>query len=98
MQRDDDQWRPQADEENIEYDEESGRAVTTDPESMLMKFRENLAEQENTNADMMNEMARMKYEKAVRNRDPNEFWRDTDPLFGDSKPDFYKDESFKSNL
>jgi hypothetical protein len=81
LQREAEQWRPQALHENIEYDEVTGRPISTDPESMLAKFRENLEEKKKINANVMNKIAQMKYEKALRNRDGDEYVTNFDPIF-----------------
>ena len=59
---------------------------------MLIKFRENLAEKKKINANVINEIAKMKYEKAIRNRDENDVFTSFDPIFENQLPDFHKME------
>lgn len=79
-------------------DEDTGRAVSTDSESILIKFRENLAEQQKINMNVMNKIAQMKYEKARRNRSENDYWMDKDPIFGEERPEFHKSEEYKNSM
>ena len=57
---------------------------------MLIKFRENLAEKKKVQADVMNKIAQLKYEKALRNRNEDEIFTEGDVLFGRKVPDIYK--------
>lgn len=46
----------------------------------------------------MNRISEMKYEKALRNRNPDDYWLEEDPLWGDVVPEFHKTEEAKSSM
>mgnify|MGYP001050689875 CR=1 FL=1 len=68
LQREADAWRPQVAEENMEFDERTGRPIPTNAETVLAKFREILDDKKELDETLLNKIAQMKMNKAIRNR------------------------------
>jgi hypothetical protein len=65
---------------------------------MLQKARDEHAKITKHNMIIETNMARMKFDKARRNRHPtDDVLEENDALFGTYKPEFYKQDSIRNN-